>query len=60
MRGRQNAGIGAAKAMGTYKGRKKSVDDVEIRSSFIIQTTAAQGIGNTPYVTPKQVLNIPA
>ena len=28
---RQRAGIDAAKAMGTYKGRKKSVDDVEIR-----------------------------
>lgn len=28
---RQRAGIDAAKAMGTYKGRKKNVDDVEIR-----------------------------
>lgn len=28
---RQRAGIDAAKAMGTYKGRKKIVDDVEIR-----------------------------
>lgn len=38
---RQRAGIDAAKAMGTYKGRKKNVDDVEIRKRISAGATKA-------------------
>lgn len=38
---RQRAGIDAAKAIGTYKGRKKSVDDVEIRKRISAGATKA-------------------
>ncbi len=39
---RQRAGIDAAKAEGVYKGRKKNVDDAEIRRRIAAGTTKAQ------------------
>lgn len=39
---RQRAGIDAAKAEGTYKGRKKNVDDVEIRKRISAGATKAE------------------
>lgn len=39
---RQRAGIDAAKAMGTYKGWKKNVDDVEIRKRISAGATKAK------------------
>jgi DNA invertase Pin-like site-specific DNA recombinase len=39
---RQRAGIDAAKAEGVYKGRRKNVDDAEIRRRIAAGTTKAQ------------------
>ncbi|WP_426309764.1 helix-turn-helix domain-containing protein [Pseudomonas aeruginosa] len=38
---RQRAGIDTAKATRTYKGRKKNVDDVEIRKRILAGATKA-------------------